>query len=201
MGFLSKLVRLGLLAGVTITAFQASEKSKKKNGKIDAEAFVKNLKEQAVSNSKLVVDTLKSSVGAKPADGEYRVSDEGENGYSYPDSKGDKVTEIFEDMKEKAPEVIGKVQDFVEDLREKAPLYKEKAQNIVESVKEAAKTPSDEDKKDAVEVEVKEPTADSADSAEVKEPAADSAKKDGGEVKKASGKSKKSSDKAKKDGE
>lgn len=146
MGLISGLIKLGLVAGASVTAYQASEKAKQDGGKIKADAFVKNFKEQAVVNSKLVVDTVKAKMGGKPADGEYRVSDEGENGYAYPDS--DKVNEIFEDMKEKAPEVIGKVQDIVEDLREKAPEYKEKAQNLVETVKDAAKKVIDENKKD-----------------------------------------------------
>ena len=148
MGLISGLIKLGLVAGASVTAYQASEKAKQDDGKIKADAFVKNFKEQAVVNSKLVVDTVKAKIGSKPADGEYRVSDEGENGYAYPDSDTDKVTEIFEDMKEKAPEVIGKVQDIVEDLREKAPEYKEKAQNLVETVKDAARKVIDENKKD-----------------------------------------------------
>ena len=150
MGLISGLIKLGLIAGASVTAYQASEKSKQDEGKLTTDAFVKNFKELAVANSKLVVDTVKSKVGGKSEDG-YRVSDEGENGYSYPDSEAsaeDKVTEIFEDMKEKAPEVIGKVQDIVEDLREHAPEYKEKAQNIGETVKDAAKKVIDENKKD-----------------------------------------------------
>ena len=148
MGLISGLIKLGLVAGASVTAYQASEKAKQDDGKIKADAFVKSFKEQAVVNSKLVVDTVKAKMGGKPADGEYRVSDEGENGYAYPDSDTDKVNEIFEDMKEKAPEVIGKVQDIVEDLREKAPEYKEKAQNLVETVKDAARKVIDENKKD-----------------------------------------------------
>ena len=148
MGLISGLIKLGLVAGASVTAYQASEKAKQDDGTVKADAFVKNFKEQAIANSKLVVDTVKAKIGSKPADGEYRVSDEGENGYAYPDSDTDKVTEIFEDMKEKAPEVIGKVQDIVEDLREKAPEYKEKAQNIAETVKDAAKKIIDENKKD-----------------------------------------------------
>ena len=141
MGLISGLIKLGLVAGASVTAYQASEKAKQADGTVKADAFV--------TNSKLVVDTVKAKVGSsKPVDGEYRVSDEGENGYAYPDSDSDKVTEIFEDMKEKAPEVIGKVQNIVEDLREKAPEYREKAQNIAETVKDAAKKIIDENKKD-----------------------------------------------------
>ena len=147
MGLISSLLSLGLVAGASITAYQASEKTKQEMGTVSRDVFVKNFKDLAVQNSKLVVDTVKSKVGGKK-DGEYRYSDKGENGYTYKDAApaGDKVNEIFEDMKEKAPEVIGKVQDFVEDVREQAPEYKEKAQTFVDGVKDAAKKAFDDKK-------------------------------------------------------
>ena len=148
MGLISSLLTLGLVAGASITAYQASEKTKQEMGEVSRDVFVKNFKDLAVQNSKLVVDTVKSKVGGKQG-GDYRYSDKGENGYTYEDAApaGDKVNEIFEGMKEKAPEVIGKVQDFVEDVRERAPEYKEKAKDFVEGVKDAAKNAFD-DKKD-----------------------------------------------------
>ena len=151
MGLISTLIKAGLVAGASITAYQASEKSKDDAGKFQSDAFVKNFKDLAVSNSKLVVDAVKAKVGGTKADGGYRVSDEGENGYSYPDAEEkaeDKVADLFEDMKEKAPEVIGKVQDLVEEIRDRAPEYMDKAQDLVENVKEAAKKVIDENKKD-----------------------------------------------------
>ena len=149
MGLISSLVKLGLVAGASITAYQASEKTKQETGGLKGDAFVKNFKDLAVQNSKLVVDSVKGKVSGKQ-DGEYRYSDKGENGYTYEDAEpaGDKVSEIFEGMKEKAPEVIGKVQDFVEDVRERAPEYKAKAQTFVDGVKDAAKKALDDDKKD-----------------------------------------------------
>lgn len=161
MGIISSLIKLGLVAGASITAYQASEKAKQETGDVKGDAFVKNFKDLAVQNTKLVVDTVKSMVGGKQ-DGGYRYSDKGENGYTYVDAEpaedkagdkagdkvGDKVNEVFEGMKEKAPEVIGKVQDFVEDVREHAPEYKEKAQTFVEGVKDAAKKALDDNKKD-----------------------------------------------------
>ena len=161
MGIISSLIKLGLVAGASITAYQASEKAKQETGAVKGDAFVKNFKDLAVQNTKLVVDTVKSMVGGKQ-DGGYRYSDKGENGYTYVDAEpakdkagdkpgdkvGDKVNEVFEGMKEKAPEVIGKVQDFVEDVREHAPEYKEKAQTFVEGVKDAAKKALDDSKKD-----------------------------------------------------
>ena len=161
MGIISSLIKLGLVAGASITAYQASEKAKQETGAVKGDAFVKNFKDLAVENTRLVVDAVKSMVGGKQ-DGGYRYSDKGENGYTYVDAEpaedkagdkagdkvGDKVNEIFEGMKEKAPEVIGKVQDFVEDVREHAPEYKEKAQTFVEDVKDAAKKALDDSKKD-----------------------------------------------------
>ena len=161
MGIISSLIKLGLVAGASITAYQASEKAKQETGAVKGDAFVKNFKDLAVQNTKLVVDTVKSMVGGKQ-DGGYRYSDKGENGYTYVDAEpaedkagdkpgdkvGDKVNEVLEGMKEKAPEVIGKVQDFVEDVREHAPEYKEKAQTFVEGVKDAAKKALDDNKKD-----------------------------------------------------
>lgn len=143
MGLISSLIKLGLVAGASVTAYQASEKTKMENGAVKADEFVRNFKDLAVSNSKLVVDTVKSKLGK--GDG-YRYSDEGENGYTYVDAEpaDDKVNEVFETMKEKAPEVIGKVQDIVEDLREKAPEYVEKAKDFVDNVKDAIDKKDDE---------------------------------------------------------
>ena len=145
MGFISKLIKTGLVAGAAVTAYQATQKTKQQTGSLKADEFVRNFKDQAAENSRLVVDAVKSKVGGK--EGEYRYSDKGENGYTYADTTvtPDKVSEVFETMKEKAPEVIGKVQDFVEDVRDNAPEYKAKAQEFVEDVREAAKKAMDKD--------------------------------------------------------
>ena len=178
MGLISKLLKTGLTIGALVTAYQATQKTKKETGTIDADAFVRNFKDQAIENTKIVADTVKSQLAGKPAEtkGDYRVSDEGENGYTYVDAKpaegeakpadkqakpadkqdkpedkqakpGDKVNEVLETVKEKAPEVIEKVQDIVEDIRENAPEYKARAQEFVEDVKEAAKKALDKDDK------------------------------------------------------
>ena len=178
MGLISKLLKTGLTIGALVTAYQATQKTKKETGTIDADAFVRNFKDQAIENTKIVADTVKSQLAGKPTEtkGDYRVSDEGENGYTYVDAKPaegeakpadkqakpadkqakpadkqakpeDKVNEVLETVKEKAPEVIEKVQDIVEDIRENAPEYKAKAQEFVEDVKEAAKKALDKDDK------------------------------------------------------
>lgn len=147
MGKISKLFKTGLAIGAAITAYQASQKTKRETGSISGDTFLRNFTDQAVENSKLVVDTVKSRLGGQG--GDYRVSDKGENGYTYASGEPveDKVSKAFETMKEKAPEVIDKVQDFVEDMRENAPEYKAKAQEFVEDVKEAAKKALDKDDK------------------------------------------------------
>ncbi len=179
MGLISKLLKTGLTIGALVTAYQATQKTKKETGTIDADAFVRNFKDQAIENTKIVADTVKSQLAGKPAEtkGGYRVSDEGENGYTYVDAKPaekdakpaaeeakpaaeeakpaaeeakpaeDKVNEVIETVKEKAPEVIEKVQDIVENIRENAPEYKARAQEFVEDVKEAAKKALDKDDK------------------------------------------------------
>lgn len=164
MGLISKLLKTGLTIGALVTAYQATQKTRKETGTVDANTFVRNFKDQAIENTKIVADTVKSQLAGKPAEskGDYRVSDEGENGYTYVDAKPaegeakpadkqakpeDKVNEVLETVKEKAPEVIEKVQDIVEDIRENAPEYKAKAQEFVEDVKEAAKKALDKDDK------------------------------------------------------
>ena len=165
MGLISKLLKTGLTIGALVTAYQATQKTKKETGTIDADACVCNFKDQAIENTKIVADTVKSQLAGKPAEtkGGYRVSDEGENGYTYVDAKPaekdakpaaeeakpaeDKVNEVIETVKEKAPEVIEKVQDIVEDIRENAPEYKARAQEFVEDVREAAKKALDKDDK------------------------------------------------------
>jgi hypothetical protein len=149
MGVISKMIKTCFAIGAGITAYQASQKTKKETGSMTGETFSRNFMDQAKVNAKCVVDFLKEKLG-KQSDG-YRVSDKGENGYTYVGGEPaeDKVSKVFETMKEKAPEVIGKVQDFVEDVRENAPEYKEKAKVFVEDVKEAVKKAVD------IEVEVK----------------------------------------------
>jgi uncharacterized protein YjbJ (UPF0337 family) len=161
MGLISKVLKTGLVLGAVVTAAQAASKSIKKDGTINKNTFIKNFKEQAMENGKYVVDTVKSQLAGQ--DGGYKVDSEGENGYTYVDAEpvketpaepaaeptkeapaepakqGDVVDEVFETMKEKAPEVIGKVQDFVEDVRDNAPEYVAKAQEFVEEAKEAVK--------------------------------------------------------------
>ena len=64
MGLLSKLVKTGLAVGAGITAYQATQKAKQENGTVDADSFIRNFKDQAKENSKLVVDTVKSKLGS-----------------------------------------------------------------------------------------------------------------------------------------
>jgi len=84
MGFLSKLIKTGLVLGTVYTAYQASEKTKKQTGGFKAEEFIQNFKDQAAENSKMVVDAVKAQLTGE--DSGYTVSDKGENGYAYQDA-------------------------------------------------------------------------------------------------------------------
>jgi len=175
MGFISNLIKTGLVLGAVYTAWQASEETKKQTGGFDQDTFVKNFKDHAVENTKKVAEvvktqvskkskknrnskkTFKASVVSNASGNTYRVSDEGENGYTYKDAAEaskdpapaeDKVNEVFDTIREKAPEVIDKVQNFVEDVQKNAPEYKAKAQEFVEDVKEAAKKAMETDSAD-----------------------------------------------------
>ena len=140
MGVISKMIKTCFAIGAGITAYQASQKTKKETGSMTGETFSRNFLDQAKVNVKLVADFIKEQL-AKQDESGYRVSDKGENGYTYEDGEPaeDVVDKAFEFAKEKAPEVIDKVQDIVQDLRENAPEYKARAMEFVEDVKEAAK--------------------------------------------------------------
>lgn len=169
MGVITRLIKTCVAIGAGITAFQASQKTRKETGSMTGETFSRNFLDQAKVNVKLVADFIKGQL-AKQNESGYRVSDKGENGYAYEDGEpaGDVVDKAFEIAKEKAPEVIDKVQDIVEDLRENAPEYKARAMEFVEDVKEAAKKAmAESDKKTKApgktrKVEKKETKADTA---------------------------------------
>ena len=169
MGSISKLLKTFLAVGAGITAYQASQKTRKETGSMTGETFKQNFMDQAKVNAKLVFDYLKAKFGKQ--DGGYRVSDKGENGYTYVDGEpaGDKVSKVFETVKEKAPEVIDKVQDIVEDLRDNAPEYKAKAQEFVEDVKEAVKKAVDTEGNGKDGKEVKADTAEESKPADSKD--------------------------------
>ena len=134
-----KTVKTGVVIGGLITAYQAAQKTKKKSGgEFRWDKFVGNFKGQASKNIKLVADVAKGLIG-KYYDS-CRVSDKGENAYVDKNAgpETDKVNEIFETIREVAPDVIDKVQEFVDDVRENAPEYKARAQEFVEDVKDAA---------------------------------------------------------------
>ena len=133
-----KALKTGVVIGGVVTAYQAAQTTKKQGGSFKWDKFVGNFKTQAAKNIKLTANTAKGLIG-KYYDS-YRVSDKGENGYAYKSAEpeNDKVSEVFETIREYAPGVIDKVEEFVDDVRENAPEYKAKAQGFVDDVKDAA---------------------------------------------------------------
>ena len=143
-----KALKTGVVIGGVVTAYQAAQTTKKQSGSFKWDKFVGNFKTQAAKNIKLTANTAKGLIG-KYYDS-YRVSDKGENGYAYKDAapENDKVSEVFETIREYAPGVIDKVEEFVDDVRENAPEYKAKAQGFVDDVKDAAIKALELDEKD-----------------------------------------------------
>ena len=133
-----KSLKTGVLVGTLFTAYQASQKTKAQGGSFQWDRFVGNFKTQGAKNIRQVAGFTKGLIGKYF--NSYRVSDKGENGYTYKNAapQGDKVNEVFETIREVAPGVIDKVQDFVDDVRENAPEYKAKAQAFVDGVADAA---------------------------------------------------------------
>ena len=155
-----KALRTGVVIGGAVTAYQAAQTTKKQGGSFKWDKFLGNFKAQASKNIKLTANAAKGLIG-KYYDS-YRVSDKGENGYAYKDAapENDKVSEVFETIREYAPGVIDKVEEFVEDVRENAPEYKAKAQGFVDDVKDAAIKALELDDKNEKAEEEKEPAKD-----------------------------------------
>jgi uncharacterized protein (UPF0333 family) len=143
-----KALRTGVVIGGAVTAYQAAQTTKKQGGSFKWDKFLGNFKAQASTNIKLTANAAKGLIG-KYYDS-YRVSDKGENGYAYKNAapENDKVSEVFETIREYAPGVIDKVEEFVDDVRENAPEYKAKAQGFVDDVKDAAIKALELDEKD-----------------------------------------------------
>ena len=143
-----KALKTGVVIGGVVTAYQAAQTTKKQGGSFKWDKFVGNFKTQAAKNIKLTANTAKGLIG-KYYDS-YRVSDKGENGYAYKSAEpeNDKVSDVFETIREYAPGVIDKVEEFVDDVRENAPEYKAKAQGFVDDVKDAAIKALELDEKD-----------------------------------------------------
>lgn len=169
MGMICKLIKTGLVIGLGITAYQASQKTKRETGSASGDTFGHNFMDQSIVNAKLVADTVKSfskesggtGGSAKGKKAGTRGSAKGKKGGTRSSAKGKKngtrgsaepaedvISKTFETMKEKAPEVIDKVQVIVEDLRDNAPEYKEKAKVFIEDVSKAAKKALDKDDKE-----------------------------------------------------
>lgn len=62
MGLIGNLVKTAVVLGVGYTAYQAYEKSRQESKSVTTDSFLKNFKDQAAVNSKIVVDTVKEKL-------------------------------------------------------------------------------------------------------------------------------------------
>ena len=134
MGFLKRLLGIGVTAGAAVAAVKVAEQVKENNpdgisdvngdGKVDAKDV---LSEVAKAATEVYHDTVDAVTGAASAAREYAPE--------YAGKAKDAVTGAVETVKEKAPEYAGKVKDAAtgaaEALRETVPTVFEKVKDAV----------------------------------------------------------------------
>lgn len=140
MGFLKRLLGIGVTAGATVAAVRVADKVKKNNpdgvqdvngdGKVDAKDYFEEVKKAAVE----VYQDAAAVVREKAPVFTQKATDAAE------DVK-EAVTKTAETVQENAPEYVQKardaVTDAVETVKEKAPEYAEKAKDALLSAKDA----------------------------------------------------------------
>jgi ElaB/YqjD/DUF883 family membrane-anchored ribosome-binding protein len=140
MGFLKKLLGIGVTAGATVAAVKVAEQVKENNpdgvqdvngdGKVDVKDYFEEVKKAATE----VYQDAASAIKEKAPVFTQKAKDAAE------DVKG-VVNDAAETVKEKAPEYVQKAKDAVTDaaatVKEKAPEYAEKAKEAVLNAKDA----------------------------------------------------------------
>ena len=133
-----------VVIGGLVTAYQASETTKKQGGSFTWDKFVPNFKTQAAQNIRLVGGAGKTLAGKY-----FGLLSGFKAGKQTAAPENETARNIYETVKTVAPDTVKKVEDYVEDVQKNAPEYKAKAQEFVEDVKEAARKALDTDSDDA----------------------------------------------------
>lgn len=140
MGFLKKLLGIGVVAGTTVAAVKVADQVKENNpngvgdvngdGKVDAKDYFEEVKKAAVE----VYQDATTAIKEKAPVLTQKAKDAAE------DVK-EAVTGAASTVKEKAPEYVQKAKDAVTEtvdtIKEKAPEYAEKAKEAVLGAKDA----------------------------------------------------------------
>ena len=105
-----------VVIGGLVTAYQASETTKKQGGSFTWDKFVPNFKTQAAQNIRLVGGAGKALAGKYF--GLFTDSKAGKKS-AVPENKTAK--QVYETVKTVAPDVVEKVEDYVEDVKKNAP--------------------------------------------------------------------------------
>lgn len=140
MGFLKRLLGIGVTAGATVAAVKVAEQVKENNpngvqdvngdGKVDAKDYFEEVKKATVE----VYQEASAAIKQKAPEFSQKAKETA-------DDVKEAVTNAAETVKEKAPEYVQKAKDAVsgaaETVKEKAPEYAEKAKDAVIGAKDA----------------------------------------------------------------
>jgi len=140
VGFLKKLLGIGVTAGATVAAVRVADQVKENNpdgikdvngdGKVDAKDYFEEVKKAATE----VYQDAAAAIKEKAPVFTQKAKDAA-------DDVKEVVTNAAETVKEKAPEYMQKAKDAVtgavDTVKEKAPEYAEKAKDAVLDAKDA----------------------------------------------------------------
>ena len=140
MGFLKKILGIGVTAGATVAAVKVAEQVKENNpdgvqdvngdGKVDATDYFEEVKKAAVEVYQEATATIKEKAPVVTQKAKDAAEDVKEA-----------VTTAANTVKEKAPEYVEKAKEAVTSaantVKEKAPEYAEKAKDAVLGAKDA----------------------------------------------------------------
>ena len=124
-----RALNTAVVIGGLVTAYQASEKTKKQGGRFTLEKFIPNFKAQAAQNIRLVGGAGKTLAGKYFGLFTDKKTKAPEN---------ETVRNIYETAKAVAPDAVEKVEEYVEDVKKNAPEYKAQAEKAIDDAAESA---------------------------------------------------------------
>ena len=121
------------MIGGLVTAYQASEKTKKQGGRFTLEKFIPNFKAQAAQNIRLVGGAGKTLAGKY-----FGLLSGFKAGKQTAAPENETARNIYETVKTVAPDTVKKVEDYVEDVQKNAPEYKAETEKAIDEATESA---------------------------------------------------------------
>ena len=128
-----RALNTAVVIGGLVTAYQASEKTKKQGGRFTLEKFIPNFKAQAAQNIRLVGGAGKTLAGKY-----FGLLSGFKAGKQTAAPENETARNIYETVKTVAPDTVKKVEDYVEDVQKNAPEYKAETEKAIDEATESA---------------------------------------------------------------